>query len=285
MKLIIVTGLSGSGKTIALRTLEDAGYYCIDNLPVALLKPLTEELLAHSSEYPENVAIGIDARTVTGNLSTLPLLINELSGDGVDCHILFLETSDSVLLQRFSETRRRHPLTDGRQGLAKAIRAERDVLKPLRDAATHLVDTSNRNVHELRHRIRTRVAEDPNTMQVLLKSFGFKYGIPEDADLVFDARCLPNPHWETELRHLNGKDAAVGAFLSGESRTDELIGEIESLTRTWLPRYGEDGRNYFTIGVGCTGGQHRSVYVIEQLASRLTDTIPASLLITHRELE
>ena len=285
MKLIIVTGLSGSGKTVALRTLEDAGYYCIDNLPVALLKPLTKELLDHTVEYPGNVAVGIDARTVTDNLSALPEMAKALTEDGVDCRILFLETSDPVLLQRFSETRRRHPLTDDEQGLVKAIKEERNILKPLRDAATHLVDTSKRNVHELRHQIRTHVTDDPNRMQVLLKSFGFKYGIPEDADMVFDARCLPNPHWEAELRHLNGKDDAVQRFLTGEDRTDELIRQIESLTRTWLPLYGENGRNYFTISVGCTGGQHRSVYVIEQLARRLKNTISASLLVTHRELE
>lgn len=285
MKLIIVTGLSGSGKIIALRALEDAGHYCIDNLPVALLKPVTEELLLHTEKHSDNLAVGIDARTATDDLSVLPRLVEELKSDGIDCRILFLDTSDSVLLQRFSETRRCHPLTGSNRSLINAISDERTMLQPLRDSADHLIDTSKLSIHELRHQVRAQIADAPNQMQVLLKSFGFKHGIPEDADLVFDARALPNPYWQQELRHLNGTDEAIQQFLSGNDQTVELISQIASMAETWLPRFNEGGRNYFTICVGCTGGQHRSVYVIEQLAKQLQNSIPANLLVNHRELE
>lgn len=285
MKLTVVTGLSGSGKIIALRALEDADYYCIDNLPLALLKPVTEELLLHSEQHSGNLAVGIDARTATSDLSALPVLVKELRAEGIDCRILYLDSSDSVLLQRFSETRRRHPLTGNNRGLTEAIAAERVMLQPLRDSADHLIDTSKRSIHELRHQVRAQIADAPNQMQVLLKSFGFKHGIPEDADLVFDARALPNPYWQQELRHLNGTDEAIQQFLSADDQSAELISQIASMATIWLPRFNDGGRNYFTICVGCTGGQHRSVYVIEQLAKQLQNTIPASLLINHRELE
>ncbi|MEJ2309228.1 MAG: RNase adapter RapZ [Gammaproteobacteria bacterium] len=282
MRLIIVTGLSGSGKSVALHALEDAGYYCIDNLPVSLLPALTSELLSNNAIYSQDVAIGIDVRTSTSGLDILPPVIEGLRQDGLECTILFLEAEDRVLLRRFSETRRRHPLSDREHTLTEAVLLERRKMLPVRQAADLLIDTSRTSLHQLRRQIRRKIARIPEELQIEVQSFGFKFGLPQDADLVFDARLLPNPYWRVELRPLTGKDREVREFLENEPETGKFIGEIEQLLHSWLPGYRNEGRSYLTIAIGCTGGQHRSVYLVEQLAERLREK-GYNCLINHRE--
>jgi UPF0042 nucleotide-binding protein len=283
MRLIIVTGLSGSGKSVALHALEDAGYYCIDNLPVSLLPALTSELLGNNAIYSQDVAIGIDVRTSTSGLDILPPVIEGLRQDGLECTILFLEAEDRVLLRRFSETRRKHPLSDREHTLTEAVLLERRKMLPVRQAADLLIDTSRTSLHQLRRQIRRKIARIPEELQIEVQSFGFKFGLPQDADLVFDARLLPNPYWRVELRPQTGKDQEVREFLENEPETGKFIGEIEQLLHSWLPGYRNEGRSYLTIAIGCTGGQHRSVYLVEQLAERLREK-GYNCLINHREL-
>ncbi|MEJ2321716.1 MAG: RNase adapter RapZ, partial [Gammaproteobacteria bacterium] len=275
-------GLSGSGKSVALHALEDAGYYCIDNLPVSLLPALTSELLSNNAIYSQDVAIGIDVRTSTSGLDILPPVIEGLRQDGLECTILFLEAEDRVLLRRFSETRRRHPLSDREHTLTEAVLLERRKMLPVRQAADLLIDTSRTSLHQLRRQIRRKIARIPEELQIEVQSFGFKFGLPQDADLVFDARLLPNPYWRVELRPLTGKDREVREFLENEPETGKFIGEIEQLLHSWLPGYRNEGRSYLTIAIGCTGGQHRSVYLVEQLAERLREK-GYNCLINHRE--
>ncbi len=284
MKLIIVSGLSGSGKTVALHALEDAGIYCIDNLPIPMLQTVVAELLENSDIYQEDVAIGIDARTTSENLRTLPEKIEELRANGIACTILFLEADQRVLLQRFSETRRRHPLTKSHHSLSEAIVEEHTRLQPVREAADILLDTTRLNLHELRRMIRLKIADDSTEMQIHLQSFGFKYGLPQDAALVFDARFLPNPYWNTELRRLTGKDPAVHRFLSSNNRARELQHKITDLLQSWIPSFQEEGRAYLTIAIGCTGGQHRSVYLVEVIGRQLKQ-LGYDPVIQHRDLE
>ena len=283
MRLIIVTGLSGSGKSVALHALEDAGYYCIDNLPVTLLPALTTELLSNNAIYSQDVAIGIDVRASTSGLDILPPVIEGLRRDGLECTILFLEAEDRVLLRRFSETRRKHPLSDREHTLTEAVLLERRKMLPVRQAADLLIDTSRTSLHQLRRQIRRKIARIPEELQIEVQSFGFKFGLPQDADLVFDARLLPNPYWRVELRPLTGKDQEVREFLENEPETGKFIDEIDRLLHSWLPGYRNEGRSYLTIAIGCTGGQHRSVYLVEQLAERLREK-GYNCLINHREL-
>jgi UPF0042 nucleotide-binding protein len=283
MRLIIVTGLSGSGKSVALHALEDAGYYCIDNMPVSLLPALTSELLSNDAIYSQDVAIGIDVRTATSGLDILPHVIDGLRQDGLECTILFLEAEDRVLLRRFSETRRKHPLSDRQHTLTESVLEERGKMLPVRQAADLLIDTSRTSLHQLRRQIRRKIARIPEEMQIEVQSFGFKFGLPQDADLVFDARLLPNPYWRAELRPLTGKDKAVREFLANEPETGTFIGDIEHLLDSWLPGYRNEGRSYLTLAIGCTGGQHRSVYLVEQVAERLRGK-GYNCLINHREL-
>lgn len=284
MKLVIVSGLSGSGKTVALRTLEDAGFYCIDNLPVDLLPALTDKLIQHSDGYHQDTAIGIDARTVSSQLAALPHIARKLSNDGLDCRILFLEANDDVLVRRFKETRRRHPLTLKKTSLTTAIDAERNMLSQVCKHADFIIDTSSLTLHELRRKVLTEVVEHAATMQIEIKSFGFKHGIAEDADLMFDARCLPNPHWQPELRPLTGRDKAVQDFLRKEPMSEKMIQQLFHFITEWLPCFRDEGRSYFTIAVGCTGGQHRSVFIVEELAQRLNERLDDEVVIRHREL-
>ncbi|MFP4147492.1 MAG: RNase adapter RapZ, partial [Halorhodospira sp.] len=266
VRLIIVTGLSGSGKSIALHTLEDAGYYCIDNLPVSLIGEFARYALHSDAPTGERFAVGIDARNPPQDLQQLPGTLEGLEAQGIQTELLFLYAEDPILMRRYSETRRRHPLAEGDQPLADALGAERNLLEPLREAADWSIDTSRTTVHNLRALIAERVAGERTGLSVLVQSFGFKHGVPTDADYVFDARCLPNPHWEPRLRALTGRDEAVRDFLESQPETETLFTQIHELIRCWLPIYQAGGRSYLTVAIGCTGGQHRSVYLAERLA-------------------
>lgn len=281
MKLVIVSGLSGSGKSIALQVLEDLEYYCIDNLPINMLEALTKEILTAKHEY---VAIGIDARNVTAELENFPKQIQQLQKNKIDCEIFFLEASDAALIKRFSETRRRHPLSNQETPLNEAIIQERFLLEPISSKADLRVDTSATNVHQLRDLIKARVKQaDNQSISIMFESFGFKHGVPVNADFVFDVRCLPNPHWVSELRNLTGLDEAVIQYLDGFEEVDEMLNDILNFVNKWLPKFEADNRSYITIAIGCTGGQHRSVYLVNKLA-KMTKNKHNNVLSRHREI-
>ena len=281
MRLIIVSGLSGSGKSVALATLEDSGFYCIDNLPVDLLDAFGRHIAdtADDTDY----AVGIDARNRPMSLSRFPGILDALADQGIQTEIVFLDADDATLLKRFSETRRRHPLSGPDMPLNEAIRGERERLLPLNERADLTVNTSRTTLHELRRIIRTRLAESGNHLSVQLESFGYKHGTPTDADFVFDSRCLPNPHWQPELRPLTGRDAAVSAFLTDSPLVSRYLSQIRTFMDDWLPVFEAENRSYLTVGVGCTGGQHRSVYLVEALASHLRSQ-NIGVTVRHREL-
>ncbi len=281
--LIIVTGLSGSGKSVALHTLEDAGYYCIDNLPVSLIDDLADYALHSDAPTGERFAVGIDARNPTRDLQRLPETLEQISEQGISTELLFLYAEDPILMRRYSETRRRHPLAEGEKPLTDALEAERTLLEPLREAADWSMDTSRTTVHDLRALISERVAGERSGLSVLIQSFGFKHGVPTDADYVFDARCLPNPHWEQQLRSHTGRDAEVCAFLESQPETETLFTQIRDLVGHWLPTYEAAGRSYLTVAIGCTGGQHRSVYLAERLTAALRP-VCSHISLRHREL-
>lgn len=271
-RLIIVSGLSGSGKSIALHVLEDLGYYCIDNMPAALLKSLLDEVTNTSDKSATRVAVGVDARNRLTDLEALPNLIAELQKANVQTDLLFLQASDDILLKRYSETRRRHPLADDGTQLRAAIQNERELLGQVINAADLIIDTSRTSVYELADAIRNRVDRRKiNMLSVLIQSFGFKHGIPSDADFVFDLRCLPNPYWRTELRSLTGRDPDVGKFLAAEPDFMKMYEDILGFLERWIPKYVRVDRSYLTVALGCTGGQHRSVYMAEKLAAALKE--------------
>ena len=283
MNLIIVSGLSGSGKTVALQALEDICYYCIDNLPANLLPHFARNLLDSPSEQTRRVAIGIDVRN-QHFLENLPESLNELKSLGIDYRILYLSAGDDTLIRRFSETRRRHPLTNETVSLNEAIRLEHKLLATVAQQAEFNIDTSSRTVHELRSKVRNLVgARDGSGMMLQIVSFGHKHGHPGDADFVFDVRCLPNPHWETELRPLTGLDQPVKDFLSSHESVTHMIGDIHRFLVNWLPQFEKENRSYITVAIGCTGGQHRSVYIAEKLREAFSgQAMPVQ--IRHREL-
>ncbi|MFP5507086.1 MAG: RNase adapter RapZ [Gammaproteobacteria bacterium] len=284
MKLLIVSGLSGSGKSVALHTLEDLDYYCIDNLPVALLEPFAQQLLDNPPVGQDNAAVGIDARTPSDDLQRFPQLLRRLRERGIQCEILFLQANDETLLKRFSETRRKHPLSKSNVSLADAIRQERNLLEPISANASLHIDTTHTNVHQLRDLVQERVgAKTAGTLSLLFKSFGFKHGVPEDADFVFDVRCLPNPHWDARLRPQTGLDKEVAAYLDDQPMVDEMYAEIRDFLDTWIPRFESENRSYLTVALGCTGGQHRSVYLAQRLGEHFNTRYP-SVLVRHREL-
>ncbi|MBK1693488.1 RNase adaptor protein RapZ [Chromatium weissei] len=285
MKLVILSGLSGSGKSVALHTLEDLSYYCIDNLPLFLLKDL---LLGLSRTTPNaqftHIAVGVDARTNPDELRQLPELIATAQTQSIDCQLLFLEAHTKTLIRRFSETRRKHPLTRGDRSLSEAIALERELLEPIRQCAQMCIDTTQTNVHELRDRVRGwLVGSDSPKMSILLQSFGFKHGVPQDVDFVFDVRCLPNPHWQAPLKPLTGRDAQVVDFLERQPDVLRMRDDIQGFLRTWIPTFEADGRSYLTIAIGCTGGQHRSVYMVETLR-RDFERAGHQVIVRHREL-
>ena len=283
-RLLIISGLSGSGKSVALHVLEDLGYYCIDNMPAALLKSVVNEVM-QQEEHPEvRVAVGVDARNREGDLKALPSLIEDLQRDDVTTELLFLQADDEVLLKRFSETRRRHPLAEPGTELRQAIELERNLLGPVINAADLIIDTTHTSVYELAEAIRDRVdRRSANTLSVLIESFGFKHGIPADADFVFDLRCLPNPYWETSLRSKTGLDTEVAEFLDQQPQFSQMYDDILQFLSRWIPQYVGFDRSYLTVAIGCTGGQHRSVHMAEKLTAALKK-IHDPVLTRHKEL-
>ena len=270
MRLIIVSGLSGSGKSVALHVLEDLGYYCIDNLPAALLKSVVTEVSSGADRRSNRIAVGIDARNRRKDLETLPSLIHGFRKQHIQTDVLFVQADDEILLKRYGETRRRHPLADDAAGLHSAIEEEREVLAEIINFADLIIDTSRTSIYELADIIRSRVdRRESKTLSVLVESFGFKHGIPADADFVFDLRCLPNPYWNLQLRQLTGLDDAVIRFLDGERAVAEMHDDILGFFGRWIPEYRRADRSFLTIAIGCTGGQHRSVYMAEKLAASL----------------
>lgn len=280
MKLVIVSGRSGSGKSVALRVLEDLGYYCVDNLPLPLIGSLLQQLKAHN----QNVAISVDVRNLPEQNKLLKQQLSSLPADTIVTSF-FLYSSDEVLLKRYSETRRLHPLSKNQVSLKEAIKLEGALLEPLSKSMDHFIDTSQLNVYQLSDQVRHILLGRMETNLVItFESFGFKYGMPNEADFMFDVRFLPNPHWEQELRPLTGLDKPVQEFLGRQVPVNQFIWQVENLLQTWLPQLERNNRSYLTIAIGCTGGQHRSVYIAEQLASNFNHGIH-SVEVRHRELE
>ncbi|MEN9481541.1 MAG: RNase adapter RapZ [Pseudomonadota bacterium] len=278
MDLILISGLSGSGKSVALHLLEDAGYYCVDNLPVIMLTVLVRML---KEEGIAKVAVAVDARSGDG-IELLNDKLALLEKEGTQATFIFLHASPETLLKRYSESRRRHPLAAHGQTLEEAIRAESELLEPI-STLGHRIDTSNLKANALREWIRQFIESTPGSgLTLMFESFGFKHGIPLDADFVFDVRCLPNPHYDNALRILTGKDQPVVDFLEAEDEVCRMRDDIARFVATWLPCFIRDNRNYLTVGIGCTGGQHRSVYIAEWLAREFTNQ--ARVLVRHRTL-
>lgn len=285
MRIIIVSGLSGSGKTIALQTLEDLDYYCVDNLPFKLILPLAQEILTASDILPPTIAVGVDARNFIDELHRFPAALAELRASGLSVEVLFLQADDEILLKRYSETRRRHPLNASSVPLREAIRRERRLLEPIVSSADLIVDTSETHIYQLRELLRARLHDTPRgAMSLLFESFGFKNGVPADADFIFDVRCLPNPHWEPLLRPLTGLDPPVIAFLESQPEVMAMIADLYRFLEAWLPRFEASDRSYLTVAIGCTGGQHRSVFVADALARRFKD-MRDYVMVHHRELK
>ncbi len=283
IQLQIVTGMSGSGKTIALHTLEDMGYYCIDNLPVSIL----EAVAMHLTDEPEAIfrktAVGVDARSQSSQIPRLPELVQNMREQGLECNVLFLDAQNETLIKRFSETRRKHPLTDGQRSLDEAIQHERLLLEPLSTTADLCIDTSHTNLHELRDLIHSRISGCANQVSILFESFGFKHGVPRDADFVFDVRCLPNPHWQADLRPYTGLDPQVAVFLDSQAATRDMIEDLTRFFERWIPTFEADGRSYLTVAIGCTGGQHRSVYLVDRLTRHFKQQ-GMQVMSRHREI-
>jgi RNase adapter protein RapZ len=266
MRLILISGLSGSGKSVALHMLEDLDFYCVDNIPAALLKNFISHTLRSSDNLYNRSAVGIDARNTPAEIATVPAVFRELRTSGIECELIFLTASNDALLRRFSETRRKHPLSRGREGLHEAIALERQMLDPIVQAADLIVDTSHIGVHQLRALISERIEQRKQArLSIQFESFGFKHGIPGDADFVFDARSLPNPYWENELRALTGRDEPVARYLEKNSGVDRLITDISAFVEARIPEFHASNRRYLTVAIGCTGGQHRSVYLVERI--------------------
>ena len=284
MQLIIISGRSGSGKSTALHQLEDEGYYCIDNLPVSLLPALVQETSRDEFAHFQGTAACIDARNAWKDLANFSHIIDSLPAS-VSSEILFLDAQDSALTRRFSETRRRHPLSGDNMPLADAIEQERKLLEPISGAASLVLDTSQMTIYELRDTIKQRLLGGRSgSMSILFQSFGFKRGLPADADLVFDVRMLPNPHWVKELRMQNGLEQPVRDFLEAQPQSGELYADICAYLDRWLPSYRDSNRSYMTIALGCTGGQHRSVYLADRLFRHYREQFP-NIHIRHRELQ
>jgi UPF0042 nucleotide-binding protein len=283
--LIIVSGMSGSGKTVALNTFEDLGFYCVDNLPAELLPDFVRSV-ARDDGAPGKLAVGIDVRNRHTDLSNIPEWLSAVGALGLDPKLVFFDTTDAVLLKRYADTRRRHPLSHLGLALADAISLERQVLKPLQQIADAVIDTSQLNVHQMRRQVITDFGlTTDDSLSLLFESFAYKRGVPPDADFVFDARVLPNPHWNPELRPLSGRDENVRAFLDTQEYVSEYVAQVEQFLDTWLPRLRSDTRSYVTIAFGCTGGRHRSVYLAERLAEHCRARDWGEVAVYHRELD
>ena len=283
MKLVIISGRSGSGKSSALHALEDQGYYCVDNLPATMLSQLPEQLSEHSSE-PLKMAVSIDVRNVPGALEHFPRLLKNIRQQGIDCKVLFLDADSSCLMKRYSSTRRKHPLSNDKVSLIEAIDMETSLLGPVAAQADIRIDTSPLSVHEIHEQVRnSMIGVGSKTLTLLIQSFGFKHGMPIDADFVFDVRCLPNPYWDESIRQYNGLDEPVQQFLSAEPMVNDMLEDLKQFVAKWLPRFESGQRSYITIAIGCTGGQHRSVYISEQLGAWFTEQFD-QVQVRHREL-
>ena len=285
MKLVIVSGLSGAGKTVALKQFEDLGWYCIDNIPLALIEPMMRRALSkRAGKRYERLALGIDARETAAQIRRFPNYLTRLRAKGVDVQVLFLTAQDEVLLRRYSETRRKHPLSSGKLSLLEAVRKERQLLQPIANFVEEPLDTSHMNLHELREAVYQRISEAvAGKLSVLFLSFGFKNGTPAGVDYLFDVRCLPNPHWEPGLRKLTGRDAKVGEWLKSHTPVTAMIHDVQGFLETWLPAFRAQDRAYLTIAIGCTGGQHRSVYIVERLAEHFRERLD-QVMHKHRDL-
>lgn len=281
--LVVVSGMSGSGKTVALRTLEDLGFYCVDNLPAELLPDFIRT--AHPERASQKLAVGIDVRS-RGDLANLPQSLSEVGALGLDPKLVFFDTSDDVLLRRYADTRRRHPLSHRGLSLGDAISLERQVLKPLHAIADVVIDTSALNVHQMRREVITNFGlAEGGALSLLFESFAYRRGVPADADFVFDARVLPNPHWDPQLRPLSGRDPEVRAFLDAQEDVAAYTRQVSDFLDTWLPKLSSSTRSYATIAFGCTGGRHRSVYLAEKLAEFARERGWAEVAVHHRELD
>ncbi|KFN46796.1 hypothetical protein N790_08250 [Arenimonas malthae CC-JY-1] len=282
--LIVVTGLSGSGKSVALKTLEDLDVYCTDNLPVELLPEFVKSV-AGDGRNMARMAVGIDVRNAS-DLARIPEWLSAVGSLGFDYKLVFFDTRDEVLLKRYSDTRRKHPLSHGGLALADAIELERLRLRPLQAIADLVMDTSEMNVHQMRRQVTTAVGVGTTRgMSLLFESFAYKRGLPADADFVFDARALPNPHWDARLRPLSGRDAAVREHLDQDPVVQEFVAHVQAFLENWVPRFEAETRSYLTIAFGCTGGRHRSVYLAERLAAHCRSHGREGVLTFHRELE
>jgi UPF0042 nucleotide-binding protein len=277
MQLYLISGLSGSGKSITLKVLEDSGFYCVDNLPADLLAALVEHL--QRAGY-HNIAVSIDVRSAN-SVQHLPPLLQKIKQQDVDVHVLFLDAQSDTLVKRFSETRRLHPLSDGQRTLPECVQHERELLAGISDIGHH-IDTSELNANALRAWVKKLIKLDRARLTLLFESFGYKHGIPLDADFVFDVRCLPNPHYEPLLRPLTGRDTAVIEFLDNIPSTLDMFDDIRDFVERWLPSFIADNRSYLTVAIGCTGGQHRSVYLAEKLSAYFGHQ--QQVLVRHREL-
>ena len=284
MRIVIISGRSGSGKSVALNLMEDAGFYCIDNMPASLLPPLVENM-TRSHESIEGIAISIDARNTVEDLVQFPKILEKIKMYKVFCEVVFLDAQESILINRFSETRRKHPLSDVDTGLREAIVKEKKLLEPISILADVNFDTSDLNLYDLRDLITARIVrhETPG-LALLFQSFGFKHGIPIDADFVFDVRCLPNPYWNKELRAYSGLDLPVVDFLGGKKKVVEMQEDIQQYLERWLPEFSNNNRTYLTVAIGCTGGHHRSVYLCEALKKYFLQKFD-NVQVMHRELK
>jgi UPF0042 nucleotide-binding protein len=283
-RLAVVSGMSGSGKTIALRALEDLDYYCVDNLPSALIPAFVAAAMAGQPSLHPRLAVGIDVRNRNEDLQRVPAILAELARQGIEHELIFLDARDEVLFKRYSDTRRRHPLSADGLPLSDAIALERKRLKPVATIADRVIDTSDLNVHQLRRKIATELGMAGGPLSLMFESFAYKRGVPADADFVFDARCLPNPHWDARVRPLSGRDAAVREWLEGKPEVLQYLKQVSDFLDVWLPRFEADNRSYVTICIGCTGGRHRSVYLAERLAEHFRAT-REQVMTFHRELE
>jgi UPF0042 nucleotide-binding protein len=284
IRLVVLTGMSGGGKTVALRALEDLEFYCVDNLPAALIPQLVAAVSQGEHGPQTHIAVGVDVRNREADLSRMPSVLSDIAATGVEVHLIFQDSRDDVLIKRYSETRRRHPLSSEGLSLADAIARERKLLRPLSAIAERVLDSSDLNVHQLRRLIATGYAAASDGMTLMFESFAFRRGLPLDADFVFDARCLPNPHWEARLRPLSGKDAPVREYLEQQPLVAQYFNDTVHWLENWLPQFEKDDRSYVTICIGCTGGRHRSVYLVEKLAEHFRSR-RGSALTFHRELE
>jgi UPF0042 nucleotide-binding protein len=275
VRIVILSGLSGSGKSVALHMLEDLGFYCMDNIPAALLKPFISYSVRSPAPTYERIAIGLDARNTEAEIASVPQLVDELKRSGLEVEVIFLTAGEDELLRRFAETRRRHPLSRNDVSLREAMTLERRLLEPVVSAADLVIDTSRMGVHGLRDIIHQRLEQRAaDRLSISFESFGFRDGIPGDADFVFDARALPNPYWEPGLRNLTGRDPEVMRFLEKHTHVAKLLADIAGFVRARVPEYQASNRGYLTVAVGCTGGQHRSVYIVERLVEDFAGEFP-----------